>query len=303
MKALALPLAYPSAAPSIAPGDVFTLGRHRLMCGNAASKADVLALLGDDQPNLVVTSPPYADARDYDRKIECWDSMMMGALDGHGFCDDVQMLINLGVIHRRGEMVLYWHNWINAMRAKKWKQAGMYVWDKLQAVPGANIGAPRPSHEFIFHLNKSRGKINNTVPNKEAGKKNWGYKYRGKDGAPRRKDGDPERRVNDKRPVDSVFRIRAEKHNRTGHPAVFPMALPASIISSWKRPGCVTYDPFCGSGTTLMACEQEGVVGLGMEISPAYCRIILDRWQKTHPHQPITKLTTPSRQSLEDAPS
>lgn len=288
MTALCLP--FECTMPSVKPGDIYALGRHRIMCGDAASKQDVSRLLGGDQPDLVVTSPPYAHVRDYDRKIACWQSLMTGALDGHDFAHDVQMLINLGVIHRRGEMVLYWHDWLNAMRRSGWKQAGMYIWDKLQAIPGANIGAPRPSHELIFHLNKARASINATVPNKDAGKKNWGFKYRGKDGTAKRKDSDPNKLINEKRPVDSVFRIRAEKHNRTGHPAVFPIALPASIIASWKRPGCVAYDPFCGSGTTLLACEQEGVTGLGMEISPEYCNITLTRWQKEYPHHAVKKI-------------
>ncbi len=64
---------------------------------------------------------------------------------------------------------------------------------------------------------------------------------------------------------------------KTGHPAVYPLALAADQISSWTNPGDVVLDPFFGSGTTGVACQQLGRNFLGLEISPEYCEIARKR--------------------------
>lgn len=65
-------------------------------------------------------------------------------------------------------------------------------------------------------------------------------------------------------------------HGADGHPAPYPIGLPFIAMQSW--PGAV-YDPFLGSGTTLVAAEQLGRTCYGMEISPAYCDVIVKRWE------------------------
>ncbi len=259
-------------------GQVWRLGKHRLMCGDATNKEDVAKLFAGERPTLVVTSPPYAKQRDYDRPIACWDSMMMGALDGHDVTSDVQLLINLGLPRVKNEVFLYYVNWLQQMRRKGWKHVGQYVWDKKEPAFGNNGGSCRTEHEFVFHLRKQAVLLNDTVVNKFAGTQQRKYKYRHADGAP-----DPLSKlgiVRAKRPNGSIFRCSPEKQNRTGHPAVFPVSLPKQLIAAWRKPGCITYDPFCGAGTTLLAAEQENVTGLGMEISPAYCAMAIARWNK-----------------------
>lgn len=273
----------------VAPGDIYALGRHRMMCGDATDKAQVARLFAGQRPTLVVTSPPYAKQRDYDRPILCWDSMMLGALNGHDFADDVQLLVNLGPVHSGGEWQPYFLNWLSLMRAANWQVCSQYIWDKLTPSPGQNQGRCRSEHEFIFHVRKQSVLLNDTVPNKTAGKPVHGKKMR-----------DQNNKLRDKsrhgvtsthRPRGSVFRLYPERCNSTGHPAVYPTALPKSLISTFKKKVCITYDPFTGSGTTLLACEAENVTGLGMEISPAYSAIAIDRWNKAHPHQLARKVS------------
>lgn len=240
---------------------------------------------------MVVTSPPYAKQRDYDRPIACWDTMMMGALNGHAFADDVQLLINLGPTHKDGQWAEYWQNWIDAMKVAGWRQFTVMVWDKVSALPGINHGRARPSHEFIFHLNKKPLLMNKTEPCKYYNKdivRAHGLKR--KDGSRSPHMSHAGRPIQSHRILNSVIRMPAEKANRTGHPAVYPIALPAKLISAWKKPGCIVYDPFVGSGTTILAAEKENVVGLGCEISPAYVTIALARWNKTYPHMPANKV-------------
>ncbi|RYF52415.1 MAG: site-specific DNA-methyltransferase [Cytophagaceae bacterium] len=268
-----------SVSPSVETGQVWQLGRHRLMCGDATSKADVATLFACERPTLVVTSPPYAKQRDYDRPIACWDSMMMGALDGHDFAEDVQMLINLGPLRKKSESIHYWHAWVALMRAECWSFCGQYVWDKMTPQAGQNHGFCYYEHEYILHFRKRKVLLNKTVRNKSAGRSFTGGNYRGANGLKR----EPKAGVvQHHRPPGSFFRCYPNKHNKTGHPAVFPIALPSQLIASWQKPGCITYDPFCGAGTTLLAAEQENVTGLGMEISPAYCAMAIARWNKQH---------------------
>jgi DNA modification methylase len=64
------------------------------------------------------------------------------------------------------------------------------------------------------------------------------------------------------------------------HPAVFPVGLTVEAIRTWTDDRDVVWEPFCGSGTTIIAAEQLGRRCYAMEISPVYCDIILARWEK-----------------------
>ena len=63
------------------------------------------------------------------------------------------------------------------------------------------------------------------------------------------------------------------------HDATFPVALPSFFIKAYSDEGDSIFDPFMGSGTTLIAAEQLGRKCYGMEISPAYCDVIVKRWE------------------------
>jgi DNA modification methylase len=64
-----------------------------------------------------------------------------------------------------------------------------------------------------------------------------------------------------------------------GHSAAFPVGLPSFFIRAYSDKGDLIYDPFLGSGTTLIAAEQHDRRCFGMEISPGYCDLIVRRWQ------------------------
>jgi DNA modification methylase len=61
------------------------------------------------------------------------------------------------------------------------------------------------------------------------------------------------------------------------HPAEFPVALPRWFLLAYSDPGDVLYDPFVGSGTSLLAAAESGRVGCGIEIAPRYCAVVLER--------------------------
>jgi len=64
------------------------------------------------------------------------------------------------------------------------------------------------------------------------------------------------------------------------HPTMKPIELMADIIKNATRDEMIVYDPFGGSGSTLIACEQLNRKCFMMEIDPVYCQVIIDRWQK-----------------------
>jgi DNA modification methylase len=80
---------------------------------------------------------------------------------------------------------------------------------------------------------------------------------------------------------DSVVRIMRHKARgpEVKHPAVFPVALPTEIMRAYSEPGNVVFEPFCGAGSSIIACEQHGRRCFGMEIEPLYVDIAVRRWE------------------------
>lgn len=71
----------------------------------------------------------------------------------------------------------------------------------------------------------------------------------------------------------------AESHSATGHAAAFPVGLPEFFCNAFSDPGDIVFDPFCGSGSTIIAAQRTGRRGLGCEISPTYVDVIVRRWE------------------------
>jgi DNA modification methylase len=64
------------------------------------------------------------------------------------------------------------------------------------------------------------------------------------------------------------------------HPATFPVRLPEKYILAMSNSGDGVIEPFCGSGTTLIASEKTGRICYGMELEPKYCKVIIERWEQ-----------------------
>jgi hypothetical protein len=140
------------------PGDLWRLGRHRLICADAADVAAIEHLMAGERAALLFTSPPYANQRDYTAGgIADWDALMQGVFTAafRALREDGQILVNLGLVHRNGEWQPYWEAWIAWMRAQGWRRFGWYVWDQVVTLPGDWSGRLAPRHEFIFHFNRS----------------------------------------------------------------------------------------------------------------------------------------------------
>ena len=138
-----------------------------------------------------------------------------------------------------------------------------------------------PSHEFIFHFNRAPRKPHKTVPSKHAGETLGGGGLRGADGTVHAKTGTGNR-IQSHRIPDSVFRIMRHKGGlgaAGSHPAVFPVALVEAVLTAFSDPDDLIYEPFCGSGTQLIAAERAGRRCFAMKLDPVYCDVAVRRWE------------------------
>jgi DNA modification methylase len=274
----------PPAEPITKPGDIWALGKHRLYCGDATDPAAVARLMQGEIATLMFTSPPYAQQRDYGaakEKVGDWDALMQGVFAAAPVTDDAQLLVNLGVVHRDSEWQPYWEGWVEWMRAFGWRRFGWYVWDQGPGLPGDWNGRLAPSHEFIFHFNRAPRKPHKTVASKHAGETLGGGGLRGADGTVHAKTGTGNA-IQSHRIPDSVFRIMRHKGGlgaAGSHPAVFPVALVEAVLTAFCDPGDLIYEPFCGSGTQIVAAERTGRRCFAMELDPVYCDVAVRRWE------------------------
>lgn len=288
-------------SPASRTGDVWAIGPHRLICGDATDPTVVATLMQGDAARLCFTSPPYGNQRDYTSGgIVDWDGLMRGVFGNVPMADDGQVLVNLGLIHRDNEVIPYWDAWLGWMRAQGWRRFAWYVWDQGPGMPGDWAGRFAPSFEFVFHFNRQSRKPNKIVPCKHAGQESH-LRADGSSTAMRSKDGEvggwthKGQPTQDTRIPDSVIRVMRHK-GKIGqdidHPAVFPVALPAFAIDAYTESGDIVFDPFGGSGSTMLAAQRTGRVCRAVEIAPEYVDVAIKRFQQNHPGVPVTLLAT-----------
>ena len=258
-------------------GQIWQLGKHRLMCGDSMKAEDVERLMAGAKADLCFTSPPYGQQRDYTEegkeKVSDWDGLMRGVFGNLPMSEAGQVLVNLGMIHRDGEWIPYWDSWIEWMRSQGWKRFGWYVWDQKESSPGASQGRLPNEHEWIFHFNKRAIDPEKIVPCKHANKQANATGQHEKDGSQKAFIAI----VGSHKPQGSVIFASPAKGGVSGHPAPFSVDVAVSILKSWL--GAI-YEPFSGSGTTIMAAEQLGRKCYAMEIAPAYVAVALERWSQ-----------------------
>lgn len=262
-------------------GDVWCLGRHRLMCGDSTSAEDVAELSCGALADLCFTSPPYLQQRDYKNAGGDWDTLMQGVFSALPVKDEAQLLVNLGMVHRDGEWLPYWDGWIAWMREKGWRRFGWYVWDKLAGPPGDWNGRLAPAHEWVFHFNRTAERARKTAIKKRV-------EYNAKGTGLRRADGSMSGVSNRASSLqthkipDSVIRISphmARGAIENNHPAIFPVDLVSEMLTAFSDPDDIVYEPFCGSGTQIISAQKNGRTCMAMEIAPTYVDVAIQRWQ------------------------
>lgn len=282
-------------------GDLWQLGNHRLMCGSSTDINDVEALMGDKSSKLLFTSPPYSDIRDYNGDKDLSVDNICSFIHCYKNYCKIQA-VNLGIQRKDDEIYPYWDKYIEMAHESGLKLLSWCVWDKLSC---GSIGMQKAMipirHEWIFIFGEKQVDMNYTWKKKDssiitnAGKK--------KNSAVRKKDGSIvattsgitnkaykkmetvldisfDLEENEELCLSSVTKQKLESGKICKkHPAPFPVFLPAEYIASFTEEKDIVVEPFGGSGTTLMACEQMDRICYIMELDPSYCDVILQRWE------------------------
>lgn len=248
-------------------GDIWILGKHRLMCGDSTSKKDVERLMNGEKIKCLFTSPPYN----------------MGSDLYQNYTDDLESKkyidFNLNVVKTWADYVrgyLFWN--ISYNKNTRWefieilyrivKESGLrymelIVWDKGHGMPIVSKDMLTRQYEDILMLGDDKS-ISNDMELYYLGtteKRGYFNKKKGKG-------------------ITNYWRIGTGNTQLDNHKACFPVELPARAIELTTQEDEIVVDCFGGSGTTLIAAEQLNRRCYMMELDPTYCDVIVKRWEK-----------------------
>ncbi|SHF44213.1 site-specific DNA-methyltransferase, partial [Caloramator proteoclasticus] len=227
-------------------GDVWLLGKHRLMCGDSTLLHDVLTLLDGKKANICVTDPPYNV--NYEGGTEDKLKIMNDKMDNNKFYEFLLSAFkNIFEVLEDGAAVYIFHADTEGLNFRKaFKDAGFHlanvcIWAKNSMVLGRSDY--QWQHEPILYGWKPTGKHRWYSDRKQT--TIWNY--------------------------DKPLR-NAE------HPTMKPVPLVAYPIKNSSMTNCIVFDPFGGSGSTLIAAEETGRICCMMELDPKYCDVIVKRY-------------------------
>lgn len=253
----------PAAEPMTRPGDLIRLGRHRLLCGDATDSTAWDALMAGDTADLVWTDPPYGVS--YGEK-----NAMLNRVMGAGSGADRSLLETpIGNDSLTAEQLTDFLRASLSLTCAHTRPGGVVY---VAAPPG-------PLHHCFATVLSELGVWRHTLQWVKdgfvLGRSDYHYRhepifYGWKAGAAHTWNGG--------RSQDSVLECPRPRKNDL-HPTMKPVALIARCIENSSDPGALVADPFGGSGSTLMAAEATGRRAALMELSPAYCDVIVARWE------------------------
>lgn len=247
-------------------GDIWQLGRHRLMCGDSTDASQVAKLLGGTNIQLYLTDPPYNVAYGYDG----------AATEGHR--KDGLVVLNDKMDNDKFEEFLT--KAFNAANANMEKGASFYIFH---------------SDGYSYWFRKA---LINTVDLELRENLIWvknsmvlgrqDYQWRHEPCLYGWKKGASHNWFSDRKQTTVMEFDRPTKS--VEHPTMKPIPLFAYLIQNSSQEGWNVYDSFGGSGTTIMACEQLDRNGFSMELDPHYCDVIINRWE-TYTGKKAEKIT------------
>ena len=282
----------PPAEPITKPGDLWLLGEHRLLCGDSTKEANAWVLFGKEKAAAVITDPPYGV--DYSSKNEYLNKLDKGNRNQTHITNDALKPADLSQFLSK----------VFAVCMKACREGGAWY---IAAPSGPQF------REFANELNQLgiwRQTLVWVKNNFVLGRSDYKYQhesilYGWKPGASHSFEGSGGETTvfDDAKPKDlqklkkeelidycnsllsrlnkeptTVLRY-AKPQSSEDHPTMKPVKLMAKLIRNSTKKSEVIYEPFCGSGTTLIAAEQLNRKCYGMEISPAYCDVIVKRWE------------------------
>ena len=248
-------------------GDIWQLGHHRLICGDALRTETYTALLGKEQASAVFTDPPYnvavnghvcGNGQVKHREF----AMASGEMSQSEFTGFLQQFCQNAITFSREGSLHYicmdWRHMLELLSAAN----GLYselknicVWNKDNAGMGSLY---RSKHEMVaVFKNGTEPHINNIQLGKHGRYRTNVWDYPG---------------VNSMRNKDRQSELAM-------HPTVKPVAMVADAILDSTKRNQIVLDPYTGSGTTLIAAERTGRHARCIELDPHYCDVIIRRWE------------------------
>ncbi|SEM32910.1 DNA modification methylase [Syntrophus gentianae] len=265
-------------------GDIWQLGRHRLMCGDSTIASEVESLMDGSRADMVFTDPPYnvdygSSLRDRQGKKAGRKNAGRKILNDHfakreGFYEFLRDALAAMRPHVSGDIYIAMSSSELDNLQKAFRDAGGHfstfiIWVKSQFTIGrANY---QRQYEPILY-----GWFEGST-HYWSGVRNLADVY-GQDKLLRDADGVPLIRVESCSIESDVWEfpkpVRSDEH-----PTMKPIALVARALRNSSKPGALVLDSFSGSGTTIMAAEQTGRTCYAMELSPIYCDVDIKRWE------------------------
>lgn len=263
-----VPEAVLDRAPVAELGDLWLLGKHRIICDNALQEATFRNLMHNRRAAMVFTDPPY-------------NVRIVGHATGNGSIRHREFAMASGDMSER-EFVAFLNDTLGLLSTYSaagslhfvctdWRHAAdlivagkqnfdeflnLCVWVKDRGGMGSLY---RSQHELVFVFRKGKGPHRNNVQLGKFGRNRTNvWEYPG---------------------IQTLSKQSEEGNLLALHPTVKPVAMVADAILDCSARGEIVLDAFLGSGTTLMAAEQVGRVCYGIEIDPVYVDVGIRRWQ------------------------
>ena len=256
-------------------GDIWLLGNHRLMCGDSTMIDDVEKLMNGEKADMVFTSPPY-NANTKAGQGDIFNGKKSKKLYAEGYSDNLEsnqyldftktVLENCFSVT---EGFIFWNVSYNAnSRFEYIKQ----IEDRIE-----------------FLIEQICWKKTSTIPFKGSLMRDWEPIYlfstNGKS-------------LGLKEVVSNHWVVSNQNSQQENHKACFPVDLPRKGISIVKKTTGIVFEPFCGSGTTLIASEKEERRCFGMDLDEKYCDVIIKRWMNFTGKKATLELTGQTYEEL-----
>lgn len=250
----------PPEHPTTVLGDVWLMGGHRIICGDSTDAETVEALLQGAKPHLMVTDPPYgveydANWRNEPEKLNLKSKGAMNggmrnktAAVGRVLNDDREDWRDAWAMFP-GDVAYIWHGerqspaMVGQLRVVGFEPRNLIVWAKQSLV--ISRGHYHPQHETCWYFVRK--------------------------GATAHWSGD--------RKQSTLWQIDRNRTNETGHSTQKPVECMKRPIENNSKPGDEVYEPFSGSGTTIIAAEMTGRRCYAIELNPAYVDVAVRRWE------------------------
>lgn len=241
----------PPIEPKSKLGDIYQLGNHRVMCGDSTNKESINRLLADSKVDSLQTDPPYGI--EYGDKNAELNKNLGGNRIEKPFANDnviqdyqefTKSFLDI-IPFSEYNTIYFWmsnlrsNEILNAFKECKIKYHQTLIWIKNNHVIGRLDHNPK--HESCFYGWKGKHKFYG------------GFKT-------------------------DILEYDKPLANKL-HPTMKPPEMIAELIKESTTQNAIVYDPFLGSGSTLIACEQTNRICYGMELDPAYVDVIIQRWE------------------------